>query len=137
AVGQLGRANAERLDGASRRLVDNRDPAALDTLVAALTPSTRELLGALSPENVLGRLRAPLVLVHGRGDPAVPFTESLRLERASRAAGHLDVRVFIVVSLSHIEPEWSAGLADLLRLWEGFHAFRYASSRLTSAGRDS
>src|SRR5262249_56086628 len=135
AVGQLGRANAERLDGASRRLVDNRDPAALDALVAELTPSTRRLLAALSPENVLGRLRAPLYLIHGRGDPAVPFTESLRLERAARAAGHRDVHVVIVGSLSHIEPEWSTGLPDLLRLWEAFYAFRYASSRLTSAGR--
>jgi acetyl esterase/lipase len=137
AIAQFALANADLLDGASRRLVDNRDPAALDGLVRELTPSTRQLLAALSPENVLGRLRAPLYLIHGRGDPAVPFTESLRLERAARAAGHRDVRVVIVGSLSHIEPEWSAGLPDLLRLWESFYAFRYASSRLTSAGRHS
>ena len=137
AIAQFALANADLLDGASRRLVDNRDPAALDALVAELTPSTRQLLAALSPENVLGRLRAPLYLIHGRGDPAVPFTESLRLERAARAAGHRDVHVVIVGSLSHIEPEWSTGLPDLLRLWEAFYAFRYASSRLTSAGRDS
>lgn len=137
AIAQFALANADLLDGASRRLVDNRDPAALDGLVAQLTPATRQLLAALSPENVLGRLRAPLYLIHGRGDPAVPFTESLRLERAARAAGHGDVRVVIVGSLSHIEPAWSAGLPDLLRLWEGFYAFRYAASRLISAGRDS
>ena len=138
AIAQFALANADLLDGASRQLVDNRDPAALDALVAKLTPSTRHLLAALSPEIVLGRLRAtPLYLIHGRGDPAVPFTESLRLERAARAAGHRDVHVVIVGSLSHIEPVWSAGLPDLLRLWEGLYAVRYASSRLTSAGRDS
>lgn len=137
AIAQFALANADLLDGASRRLVDNRDPAALDGLVAELTPPTRQLLAALSPENVLGRLRAPLYLIHGRGDPAVPFTESLRLERTARAAGGQNVRAVIVGSLGHVEPEWSAGLPDLFRLWAGFYAFRDASGRLTSAGRDS
>src|SRR5262249_61646923 len=101
-------------------------------------PPPRPRLAPLPREFVPAGFRAtPLYLIHGRGDPAVPFTESLRLERAARAAGHRDVHVVIVGSLSHIEPVWSAGLPDLLRLWEGLYAFRYASSRLTSAGRDS
>ena len=137
AIAQFALANTDLLDGSSRRLVDNRDPAALDGLVAGLSPPTRRLLAALSPEHVLSRLRAPLYLIHGRGDPAVPFTESLRLERAARAAGRRDITVVIVGSLGHIEPEWRAALPDLFRLWAGFYAFRSASGRLTSAGRDS
>ena len=137
AIAQFTLANADLLDGASRRLVDNRDPAAVDGLVAGLTPPTRQLLTALSPEHVIGGLRAPLYLIHGRGDPAVPFTESLRLERAARAAGRQQVRAVIVGSLGHIEPELSAEPPDLLRLWAGFYAFRSASDRLTSAGQDS
>jgi len=136
AIAEFARANAELVDGAGGRLVDNRDPQALDRLVAELPPGVRQLLAALSPENHLGRLRAPLFLIHGRDDPAVPFTESLRLERAARAAGR-PARTVIVGSLGHVEPELRAGPRDLLRLWMGFYAFRVASCRLTSAGRGS
>ena len=136
AIAEFARANAELVDGAGGRLVDNRDPQALDRLVAELPPGVRQLLAALSPENHLGRLRAPLFLIHGRDDPAVPFTESLRLERAARAAGR-PARTVIVGSLGHVEPELRAGPRDLLRLWVGFYAFRVASCRLTSAGRGS
>ena len=136
AIAEFARANAELVDGAGGRLVDNRDPQALDRLVAELPPGVRQLLAALSPENHLGRLRAPLFLIHGRDDPAVPFTESLRLERAARAAGR-PARTVIVGSLGHVEPELRAGPRDLLRLWVGFHAFRVASCGLTSAGRGS
>ena len=136
AITEFARANAELVDGAGGRLVDNRDPQALDRLVAELPPGVRQLLAALSPENHLGRLRAPLFLIHGRDDPAVPFTESLRLERAARAAGR-PARTVIVGSLGHVEPELRAGPRDLLRLWVGFHAFRVASCGLTSAGRGS
>ena len=136
AIAEFARANAELVDGAGGRLVGNRDPQALDRLVAELPPGVRQLLAALSPENHLGRLRAPLFLIHGRDDPAVPFTESLRLERAARAAGR-PARTVIVGSLGHVEPELRAGPRDLLRLWMGFYAFRVASCRLTSAGRGS
>jgi len=136
AIAEFARANAELVDGAGGRLVDNRDPQALDRLVAELPPGVRQLLAALSPENHLGRLRAPLFLIHGRDDPAVPFTESLRLERAAGAAGR-QARTVIVGSLGHVEPELRAGPRDLLRLWVGFYAFRVASCGLTSAGRGS
>ncbi len=124
------------MDAAGRRLVDNRDPQVLDRLVAELPPDARQLLAALSPENHLGRLRAPLFLIHGRDDPAVPFTESLRLERAARAAGR-QVRTVIVGSLAHVEPEHRAGPFDLVKLWAGFYAFRVESASLTWAGRGS
>jgi hypothetical protein len=76
-IALFARANVELVDAAGQRLVDNRDPAAVDALLAALPPPTRELLGELSPGDRIGRLRAPLFRVHGRADPAVPFTESL------------------------------------------------------------
>ena len=136
AIAQFARANAELVDAAGRRLVDNRDPQVLDRLVAELPPDARQLLAALSPENHLGRLRAPLFLIHGRDDPAVPFTESLRLERAARAAGR-QVRTVIVGSLAHVEPGHRAGPFDLVKLWAGFYAFRVESANLTWAGRGS
>jgi len=124
AIAQFARANAELVDAAGRRLVDNRDPAAFDRLVDALPGSTRALLEALSPSRAIGGLRAPLFLIHGRQDPAVPFTESLRLQGAARAAG-LPVRTAIVGAVGHVEAGRRAGgLADLGRLWATFYAFR-------------
>jgi dienelactone hydrolase len=126
AIAQFARANAELVDEAGRRLVDNRDPAAFDNLVNGLPDSTRAVLEALSPARVVASLRAPLVLVHGREDPAVPFTESLRLAAAARAAGR-PVRVAIVGSVAHVESGRLAGLGDLWRLWAAFYAFRRAA----------
>jgi pimeloyl-ACP methyl ester carboxylesterase len=123
AIAQFARANTELLDEAGRRLVDNRDPAAVDERIRALPRSTRDLLDALSPGPRLGSLRAPLFLIHGRQDPAVPFTESLRLDAAARAAGR-PVRTAIVGAVGHVEADTRAGLADLLRLWATFYAFR-------------
>ncbi|MFI5325064.1 MAG: alpha/beta hydrolase family protein [Candidatus Rokuibacteriota bacterium] len=123
AIAQFGRANTELLDEAGRRLVDNRDPAAVDERIQALPRSTRDLLDALSPGPRIGRLRAPLFLIHGRQDPAVPYTESLRLDAAARAAGR-PVRTAIVGAVGHVEADARAGLADLLRLWATFYAFR-------------
>jgi fermentation-respiration switch protein FrsA (DUF1100 family) len=122
AVAIFAHANAELVNAAGRRLVDNRDPGAVDRLVADLPDGTRRLLAELSPEHAIDRLEAPLFLIHGRGDPAVPFTESLRLARAAREAGRR-VRVVIVGSLGHVEPEHRAGLRDLVRLLGAFYAF--------------
>jgi pimeloyl-ACP methyl ester carboxylesterase len=124
AIAQFARANTEVVDGTGRRLVDNRDPVAFDGLVDALPRPTRELLDALSPGRVLGGLHAPLFLVHGRQDPAVPFTESLRLRAAALAAGR-PVRAAIVGAVGHVEAgSHAGGLADLVRLWATLYAFR-------------
>jgi fermentation-respiration switch protein FrsA (DUF1100 family) len=128
AIARFAAANAELVDGAGRRLVDNRDPAAVDRLAAELPPETRRLLDALSPERAVGRLTAPLFLVHGRDDPAVPFTESLRLDRAARAAGRRP-RTTIVGAMSHVDPDARATLGDLARLWAAFYSFRITSAR--------
>ncbi|HET9925245.1 MAG TPA: prolyl oligopeptidase family serine peptidase [Methylomirabilota bacterium] len=128
AIAEFARANTELVDEAGRRLVENRDPANLDALVRALPQSTRDLLDALSPGRTLEGLRAPLFLIHGRQDPAVPFTESLRLEAAARAAGR-PVRAAIVGAVGHVEANRRAGLADLLRLWATFYAFRLTAQR--------
>ena len=131
AIAQFARANPELLDEAGRRLIGNRDPAAVDERIRALPRSTRDLLDGLSPGRRIGGLRAPLFLIHGRADPAVPFTESLRLEAAARAAGR-PVRIAVVGAVGHVEADVRAGVADLLRLWATFYAFR-----LTSAGSGS
>lgn len=102
------------------RLVENRDPAQLDRLVQALPDRLRELLVRLSPERVVPHISARLFVLHGRRDPAVPFTESLRLADAAR--GQPGVRLVVVEVLAHVEPGeaapgWGRTLVELWRLW--------------------
>jgi fermentation-respiration switch protein FrsA (DUF1100 family) len=128
AIARFAEANRELLDSAGRRLVDNRDPEAWNRLAADLAPETRRLLDAVSPERVLPRIEAPMFLVHGLEDPAVPFTESLRLDRAARAAGRR-VATSIVGAVRHVDPDMTGMLADLWRIGAAFHAFRTTAMR--------
>jgi len=59
-----------------------------------------DLLERLSPERAARAIRARLILVHGVDDPAVPYTESLRLA----AARPLHTDVVLVHILEHVEP---------------------------------
>lgn len=121
-------ANAELLEGGGRALVDNRDADQVDRLADLLPEETRRLLNALSPENALSRVRAPLFLIHGRGDHTVPFTESLRLDRRARAEGR-QVRTIVVGAVGHVEPGQRATLPELAASWATFYAFRVTSAR--------
>ncbi len=101
-------------------VLENRDPERVDRLLAALPPETQALLDALSPVRDVGRLRARLVLVHGRDDPAIPFTESLRL---AAAADPGRTRLVLVDLLAHVEgrsPAWQQA-RDLVWLWSAVY----------------
>ena len=109
-------ANADLLDDATRALPwGTVDPRMADRVLAATPPDIRALLDALSPERIVSGLRAPLILVHGRDDPVVPFTERLRLAASAPA----DRTTLVVMDvLGHVGareggPDWSA----LARLW--------------------
>jgi hypothetical protein len=103
-------------DPAARALVANHDPARVDALLAALPGEAQSLLDALSPARYAPRIAARLLLVHGRGDPTVPFTESLRLA-AARDAGRQ--RLVLVGVVEHVEGRAPSRppATDLLRLW--------------------
>jgi pimeloyl-ACP methyl ester carboxylesterase len=111
------RANADLVDDSARRLLAARDTAEAEAAAGALSPTLRELLDTLSPLRVARDIPARLILVHGRGDPAVPYTESLRLA----AARPERTRVVLVGLLGHVEgsvpPSRTAMAIDALRLW--------------------
>jgi pimeloyl-ACP methyl ester carboxylesterase len=110
-------ANADILDASARRVLAAGDAAAVDASLRALSPELRALLERLSPERAVRDVAAPLLLVHGRTDPAVPYTESLRLAAARPVHTH----VVLVGLLGHVEgadmtERWAA-LRDLVALW--------------------
>jgi dienelactone hydrolase len=125
-IARFAGANAELVAGSGRALVDNRDPAAIDGLIAALPGSTQRLLDALSPSTFAARSAVPLFLLHGREDRTVPFTESLRLSEAARASGR-PVRTAIVGAVSHVDPEDRATPRELIMGGAEFYAFRIAA----------
>jgi pimeloyl-ACP methyl ester carboxylesterase len=102
-------------------VLQNREPPRVDALLAALPAETRELLDALSPARYTERLSGRLLLVHGRDDPAIPYTESLRLA----AAAHPErTRLVLVDLLAHVEghaPAWRQAAWDLVRLFGGLY----------------
>jgi pimeloyl-ACP methyl ester carboxylesterase len=98
-------------------VLENRDPDRVDTFLAALPQETRALLDALSPARDVGRLPGRLLLVHGREDPAIPFTESRRL---AAAADPGRTRLVVVSLLGHVEgrpPALAQQARDLVALW--------------------
>jgi len=100
-------ANPDLMDPTARRALATGD-------LEHLSPALRRRFDALSPARVVADLRARLLIVHGRDDPAVPFTESLRLAAAARA---LRPRVVIVGAIAHVEGGGHRRILDLLLLW--------------------
>jgi hypothetical protein len=80
-------------------LVRNRREDAVAPLRAALPAGAREAMQALSPLEVAPRLPGRLLIAHGLGDASIPFTESLRLARAS---GRTDA--VILETFEHVGP---------------------------------
>jgi pimeloyl-ACP methyl ester carboxylesterase len=107
-------ANAELADPTLRAALATGDPGRVDAAIGTLPASTRRLMAALSPEQTVASVRAPIVLVHGRTDRAVPYSESLRLAAARPA----HTRVVLVGAIEHVEGAAGglAGIADLVRL---------------------
>jgi hypothetical protein len=107
------------------RLATNRDPAQVPRLIAALPEEMLATVHALTLSGKdLTRLRAQLILVHGKSDTLVPYTESKALASAlspkmvhlfvlERVLGHVELGFGSVLS----KRFWSEDLADAYRLY--------------------
>lgn len=110
------RVNGDRLDPPSRALLEGGGPEGAARLLAAPPAELQRYLDALSPIRVARDIRARLILVHGRGDRAVPYTESLRLA-AARPERTMLVLVGVV---DHVKGQGASGwqgARDFLALW--------------------
>jgi pimeloyl-ACP methyl ester carboxylesterase len=94
-------------------LLDNADPDRVPQLLAALPPRIREVMAALDPaRRDLSGLEAQLLLIHGRDDRIIPWTESARL--AARAP---QARLVLLDNLAHAELGPSR-LGDAIKMWQ-------------------
>lgn len=101
-------ANADLLDPSERADLQSGDPERAARALRRLPAERRRDLEALSPLRVAREIPGRLVLIHGRDDPAVPYTESLRL-----AAARPERTTLVLVSvLGHVEGAERAGWRD-------------------------
>jgi len=109
-------------------LLANADPAAVPALAAALPPAIRADMAALDVKrHDLPELAARLILIHGRDDAIIPYTESMALAAAAppgRAA------LYLVNNLAHVSLG-PGGILDGLRLWRA--VYRLLEARDTGA----
>jgi uncharacterized protein YbjT (DUF2867 family) len=111
-------ANADVVGERLPRALARGDAAETARALQELEGDAGALLDALSPERVAARIGARLLLVHGRADLAVPYTETLRL---ADAVGSRRARATLVGVVGHVEGAGWAGtwraLRDLVALW--------------------
>jgi len=110
---------AAELDAGGRAIFDfleNRDPARVEELIQALPEAVRANLAALDlSRQDLGRLHARLILIHGRYDDMIPYSESLALSAAAPRA-----EAFVVTGLEHVDIP--LGIRDRYTLWRAVGA---------------
>ncbi len=81
-------------------LLDNRDPERVPALLAGLPDEIRVEIAGLNPaEHDLSRLRARLLLLHGRSDNIIPYVESMALAQAAPPG---QARLFLIDGLAHV-----------------------------------
>jgi pimeloyl-ACP methyl ester carboxylesterase len=95
-------------------LVENDDPDKVPHLLAALPESIREEIDALNLALYdVGSLKARVILIHGRDDAMIPFTES---EALAAAAPKERTSLYIADSIGHVEFD-AVSLANAWTMW--------------------
>ncbi|QJE73331.1 alpha/beta hydrolase [Aerophototrophica crusticola] len=108
-------------------LLTNRDPEAVPSLIGTLPERLRAELAALDlSKRDLKALPARLVLVHGKDDPVIPWTESVSLAAATDPAR---TDLFLIGKMGHTEVG-GIGLSDALDLWRAISAVLGERERL-------
>ncbi len=83
------------------RLLTNTDPERVPALLAQQAAPIRAQIAALNPaQHDLSRLKARVILLHGRSDDVIPYSESISLARALPAG---QVRLFLIDGLAHVD----------------------------------
>ncbi len=112
-------------------LIVNRDPGRVPDLIAALPQGVRRDMAALDLKaRDLSKLAARLLLIHGRDDPIIPYTQSQSLAAALPADR---AKLYLVGSLSHVDLGPGDAI-DGLTLWRAVYGLlqeRDAAARLS------
>ncbi|TXL74657.1 hypothetical protein FHP25_16415 [Vineibacter terrae] len=95
-------------------LMENEVPDKVPALLAALPDPIRTNIDALNLALYdLGALKARLILVHGRSDPTIPFTES---EALAAAAPKGATSLYLIDGIGHVEFN-AVSIANAWSIW--------------------
>jgi len=84
-------------------LLVNDDPERVPVLIDRLSPKMRAELEGINPAgHDLSALKAQVILLHGRSDNIIPYTESVALARAVPAA---QVELFLIDGFAHVDVQ--------------------------------
>jgi pimeloyl-ACP methyl ester carboxylesterase len=93
-------------------LLNNTSRERIPVLLTRLPAPLRAEISGLNPaEQPLDSLHAQLLLLHGRGDNIIPYTESIVLAQSVPTDG---ARVFIIDGLAHVDLQPAPGDVDIL-----------------------
>ncbi len=116
--------------GALYELLKNDDPRRTFPLAQQLPDRTRELLRLFSPSSVASEVQAPVIAMHSKDDPVVPYGELLRLHAGLPAARCVSVSLFSHVDFHSGSPRaWLGAVGDFWTTW------RFASWLLAAQER--
>lgn len=113
-------------------LLSNQAPERVPALIDQLPPRIRDELRGIDPASQdLSRLRAHAILVHGRGDTMIPYTESVALAAALPAD---QVQLFLIEGFAHVDVQPERG--DIPQLLAAVQAL-LAQRAPTDSAQDS
>lgn len=105
-------------------LLDNRDPAAVPGLIAALPPAIHDAIAALDPSQApFRRFPAQAILIHGRDDAIIPWSESAALAEALPPD---KAELFTIEQLAHVDLKLDR-IADMIGVLRAVDAILRAS----------
>jgi len=84
-------------------LLVNDQPARVPALIGRLSPQMRAELEGVNPAgHDLSAIKAQVILLHGRSDNIIPYTESIALARALPPA---QVKLFLIEGFAHVDVQ--------------------------------
>lgn len=113
-------ADLSRLSAEGRAIYDlltNRHPGLVDQLFDRLPQKTQEGLRTLSPRTWIDQIKAPVFIMHDRGDTYIPVTESRKLTGELENAYYTEFSLF-----QHVVPQtpqdFLSFFNEALKLWQ-------------------
>jgi pimeloyl-ACP methyl ester carboxylesterase len=95
-------------------ILDEDDPARVMELLTRTPPEVQDRIAEVSPVTVAPDLQVPIVALHARDDPVIPYGELRRLERA-----YPDTDAITLITFDHVGPGddegWWVAARDLWR----------------------